>query len=66
VSLRNNRGLAYLRRGQPDDAERAIADLTAYVAALPDNIVAYINRGTAYYQLGGAENLVPFLVAPIR
>ena len=57
VSLLNNRGLAYLRRGQPGDAERAIADLTIYLTALPDNAVVYVNRGAAYFQLGGPENL---------
>lgn len=52
----NNRAVAYLGRQAPGDPAAAVADLTRYLDA-HDEAGARNNRGTAYFLLGGAENL---------
>jgi tetratricopeptide (TPR) repeat protein len=57
AAVYNNRGIAYLDRGQAGDLNRAIEDLTQAIATRPDNAVAYNNRGVAYLERGGPDDL---------
>lgn len=58
VSTYNNRGIAYLRRGEAGDLDRAIADLTRVIVALPDDATAYNNRGAVYLERRAAGDLL--------
>jgi tetratricopeptide (TPR) repeat protein len=58
VSAYNNRGVAYLDRGQAVDLDRAIEDLSHAVSAKPDYAVARLNRGVAYLERNSPDDLV--------
>lgn len=57
VSAYNNRGIAYLRRGEAGDLDHAIADLTQAVAGMADDAAILNNRGAAYLQRDGPGDL---------
>jgi tetratricopeptide (TPR) repeat protein/DNA-binding XRE family transcriptional regulator len=57
LAAHNNRGVAYLHRGGPDDMMGAVADLTEVIAAQPDDAAPFVNRAAAYLQLAGTDNL---------
>ena len=49
----NSRGLAYLERGRPGDAELAVADFTRAAGLAPPGAFPYHNRAVAYLARGG-------------
>jgi tetratricopeptide (TPR) repeat protein len=57
VSGYNNRGIAYLRRGEAGDLGRAIEDLTQAVVGMADDASVVNNRGAAYLQRDGPGDL---------
>jgi tetratricopeptide (TPR) repeat protein/transcriptional regulator with XRE-family HTH domain len=57
ASVYNNRGVAYLERGQVTDLDRAIEDLSHAIKVKPDYSVAYLNRGVAYLERDEPDDL---------
>lgn len=53
----NSRGLAYLERGRPGDANRALADFTRAEGLAPPGAFPYHNRAVAYLARGGPGDL---------
>jgi tetratricopeptide (TPR) repeat protein len=61
VSANYNRGLAYLRRGQPGDYGRAVDDLSQATDSFPEDAGLLTNRGAAYLHLASNPAEAPDL-----